>query len=63
MKQKIYEFIIAFLINGVIFALIHYIVDNDYTMSQLIKMGLFFGLSMGLFYTFLMPLITKKSKI
>jgi len=60
MKQKIYEFIIAFLINGVIFALIHYIVDNDYTMSQLIKMGLFFGISMGLFQVLVLPKITKK---
>ena len=60
MKQKILEFIIAFLINGVIFALIHYIVDNDYTMSQLIKMGLFFGISMGLFQVLVLPKITKK---
>lgn len=60
MKQKILEFIIAFLINGVIFALIHYIVDNDYTMSQLIKMGLFFGISMGLFQVLIMPKIIKK---
>ncbi|WP_336067094.1 hypothetical protein [Mesoflavibacter sp. CH_XMU1404-2] len=60
MKQKILEFIIAFLINGVIFSLIHYIVDNDYTMSQLIKMGLFFGTSMGLFHVLVLPKITKK---
>lgn len=61
MKQKIYEFIIAFLINGVIFSLIHYIVDNDYTMSQLIKMGLFFGISMGLFQVLIMPYIQKRN--
>ena len=60
MKQKILEFIIAFLVNGVIFSLIHYIVDNDYTMSQLIKMGLFFGISMGLFQILVLPKITKK---
>ena len=59
MKQKILEFIIAFLINGVIFLLIHYLVDNDYTTSQLVKMGLFFGVSMGLFQVLIMPYIQK----
>jgi membrane protease YdiL (CAAX protease family) len=63
MKQKIRTFIVAFIFNALMFSLIHYFLDNSYSLSQLIKMGLFFGLSMGLFYTFLMPLITKKSKI
>ncbi|MBN2868414.1 MAG: hypothetical protein JXK08_07065 [Flavobacteriaceae bacterium] len=61
MKQKILEFIIAFLINGVIFLLIHYLVDNDYTTSQLVKMGLFFGVSMGLFQVLIMPYIQKRN--
>ena len=61
MKQKILEFIIAFLINGVIFLLIHYLVDNDYTTSQLVKMGLFFGISMGLFQVLIMPYIQKRN--
>jgi hypothetical protein len=61
MKQKVLEFIIAFLINGVIFSLIHYIIDNDCTMSQLIKMGLFFGTSMGLFQVLIMPYIQNRN--
>ncbi|HIC31265.1 MAG TPA: hypothetical protein EYO76_05040 [Flavobacteriaceae bacterium] len=60
MKLKIRTFIVAFIVNSLMFSLIHYLIDNSYSLNQLIKMGLFFGLSMGLFYTFLMPLITNK---
>ena len=33
MKRKILEFIVAFLFNGIIFSLIHLVIDNDYTLE------------------------------
>ena len=42
MKRKILEFIVAFLFNGIIFSLIHLVIDNDYTLNELVKMGVFF---------------------
>ncbi|WP_336129594.1 hypothetical protein [Mesoflavibacter sp. CH_XMU1422-2] len=60
MKRKILEFIIAFLFNGIIFSLIHLVIDNDYALNELVKMGVFFGVAMGLFHILILPYIVKR---
>ncbi|WP_035676496.1 hypothetical protein [Flavobacterium limnosediminis] len=66
MKKKIISFCIAFLINGLLFGVLRYLMnsftsyfDDDITLKGLIFSASFFGFFMAIFQTLIMPSFNK----
>jgi Na+/melibiose symporter-like transporter len=59
MKQKIITFILAFLIFGLLFGVFNYFTEANRNLNKAIGMGVYFGISMGLFEVFVQPKIKK----
>lgn len=62
MKEKAIKFFTGFFIMGLIYGLIFYFFEKDYTTTQVIKAALFFGFFWGLAEVFLFPWIRKRFK-
>ena len=57
MKQKIITFITGFLIYGLLFGTFMYFTEANKNIKSGLFQGIFFGTSMGLFDTFILPKI------
>lgn len=59
MKQKLITFLTGFFINGLLFGVLMYYTEANNNILRTLYLGLFFGLSMGLFEVFINPRIKR----
>jgi len=57
MKQKLISFTTAFLMYGLLFGTLMYFSEAHKNLKSALFQGIFFGTSMGLFDTFILPKI------
>jgi hypothetical protein len=57
MKQKLISFTTAFIIYGLLFGIFMYFTEINKNIKSALFQGIFFGTSMGLFDTFILPKI------
>ncbi|NBU80334.1 MAG: hypothetical protein EBS55_01640 [Flavobacteriaceae bacterium] len=57
MKQKLISFTTAFIIYGLLFGTFMYFTEANKNIKSALFQGIFFGTSMGLFDTFILPKI------